>query len=332
MPLSERQRGIAIACAGVLCVTPDAVLLRWAQHLGASTAAILFWKYAFFAVWGGSWAVYEEWRDAARPSPASLYRRCRSGPAHFCAIVVLQMAATLTITVAFLTTLAANVMVFYALNVLYSALLGWYWLGDALPARTVAACAFAMACVGLVLFGAKLGGGGHGGGQASSLGDGLAFCCGVALSLMILATRSAAKVAPAVSVPAAAALAAVFNAALVWASTVLTGDVILPSAGPLFYGVMALDALCIACILMALAVAPRYITSAECGLACLLEVPLGPLWVFLVFGEQPGVYTLVGGTALLAGLALHEYAAARDSRSLAPADAKEAPGAAGDPC
>jgi hypothetical protein len=58
-----------------------------------------------------------------------------------------------------------------------------------------------------------------------------------------------------------------------------------------------------------------------------MEVPLGPLWVFLVYGERPDAFTLAGGAALLAGLALHEYAAARDARDATraapPPDAKE---------
>jgi drug/metabolite transporter (DMT)-like permease len=51
-----------------------------------------------------------------------------------------------------------------------------------------------------------------------------------------------------------------------------------------------------------LTIAPRFASSAEVQLVYLLEAILGPLWVWLVIHEQPGFYTLVGGTILLASV------------------------------
>jgi drug/metabolite transporter (DMT)-like permease len=39
----------------------------------------------------------------------------------------------------------------------------------------------------------------------------------------------------------------------------------------------------------------RHIPSGEAGLIGLIDVVLGPLWVWLAFGEQPGRSALVGG-------------------------------------
>jgi drug/metabolite transporter (DMT)-like permease len=47
------------------------------------------------------------------------------------------------------------------------------------------------------------------------------------------------------------------------------------------------------------------------GLLLLLESILGPLWVWLVFAEQPGVHTLVGGAIVLSTLALNTVWALR---------------------
>jgi len=44
----------------------------------------------------------------------------------------------------------------------------------------------------------------------------------------------------------------------------------------------------------------KFIPSAEAGLISLLDVVLGPIWVFLAFGENPGELTLVGGAIVLA--------------------------------
>ena len=44
----------------------------------------------------------------------------------------------------------------------------------------------------------------------------------------------------------------------------------------------------------------EFIPSAEAGLISLLDVVLGPLWVFIAFGENPGLATTLGGAIVLA--------------------------------
>ena len=51
-----------------------------------------------------------------------------------------------------------------------------------------------------------------------------------------------------------------------------------------------------------LALGPRYISSAEVALLILLESVLAPLLVWLVVGEQPGIWTLIGGAMVLSVL------------------------------
>jgi drug/metabolite transporter (DMT)-like permease len=59
----------------------------------------------------------------------------------------------------------------------------------------------------------------------------------------------------------------------------------------------------------------RLIPSSEAGLIALLDVVLGPLWVWLVFSEEPGLAALIGGgivlTALVWYLSASRPAAAR---------------------
>jgi drug/metabolite transporter (DMT)-like permease len=58
-----------------------------------------------------------------------------------------------------------------------------------------------------------------------------------------------------------------------------------------------------------LSIGPRYITSAEVSMLILLESVLAPLLVWAVLGEHPGVWTLAGGTVVVAALlALHLHA------------------------
>jgi drug/metabolite transporter (DMT)-like permease len=44
----------------------------------------------------------------------------------------------------------------------------------------------------------------------------------------------------------------------------------------------------------------KFIPTAEAGLIALLDVVLGPIWVFMAFGENPGLATIVGGAIVLA--------------------------------
>ena len=46
----------------------------------------------------------------------------------------------------------------------------------------------------------------------------------------------------------------------------------------------------------------RLIPSSEAGLVGLLDVPLAPLWVWLVFGEEPTFSALIGGAIALAAV------------------------------
>lgn len=64
---------------------------------------------------------------------------------------------------------------------------------------------------------------------------------------------------------------------------------------------------CLACYTTAM----RYLSPAEGALFQLVEVVLGPFWVWLVFGEVPSVQTCVGGAGLLTTLAVHSWMSLR---------------------
>ena len=70
--------------------------------------------------------------------------------------------------------------------------------------------------------------------------------------------------------------------------------------------VNVLDGFCVSCVVIAFAIAPRYITGAHIGLISLIETLLRPLWVFLAFGERPPVYTLAGGALIVVVVVAHE--------------------------
>jgi drug/metabolite transporter (DMT)-like permease len=60
----------------------------------------------------------------------------------------------------------------------------------------------------------------------------------------------------------------------------------------------------------------RAITSQEATGIGLLEPILLPLWVFLVWGEEPAVSTLVGGSLILAAVILLTRGEAEKKKAL----------------
>src|SRR5256712_520208 len=61
--------------------------------------------------------------------------------------------------------------------------------------------------------------------------------------------------------------------------------------------------------LVFLTIGGRLIPAAEVALITLLEVVLGPLWVWLSRGERPGATTIAGGAIVLGAVVIQARAA-----------------------
>jgi drug/metabolite transporter, DME family len=58
----------------------------------------------------------------------------------------------------------------------------------------------------------------------------------------------------------------------------------------------------------------RVVPAAEATLLTMLEVILGPVWVWLILGETASVLTFVGGAVVLCAVALNAVTGLRQSR------------------
>ena len=67
--------------------------------------------------------------------------------------------------------------------------------------------------------------------------------------------------------------------------------------------------MCVAIPFVLVTIAPRYISAPEVNLFFLLEVILGPIWVWLIIKEQPSVQTIIGGIVIIITIALHSFLA-----------------------
>ena len=180
----------------------------------------------------------------------------------------------------------ARVLFILAVAPMLAALLARVTLGEPITRRTVLAMALALAGVALML-GAP--------GEGSLAGDGLAFVAALAFAVMIVITRWRHDVSMA---PATCLAQAILVAAF------------LPFASPGEIGgddVVWLAALGIGQIGLGFAlltVGARLIPAAQVGLITLLEVVLGPVWVWFAVGERPSTLTLVGGAIVIVGIVI----------------------------
>ena len=63
----------------------------------------------------------------------------------------------------------------------------------------------------------------------------------------------------------------------------------------------------------------RGVRSLDAGIICYIEPVLNPVWVFLVLGEQPSRWALLGGTIIILAVIVHMLLDARVKRKLATA-------------
>jgi drug/metabolite transporter (DMT)-like permease len=189
-------------------------------------------------------------------------------------------------------TSVARVLFILALAPVLAALLARVGLGEPITRRTVVAMAIALAGVALML-GAP--------GEASLAGDGLALLAASAFALMIVITRWRHDVSMAPATCLAQAILVVAFLPLATPSEIGGGDVFWLAA--LGIGQIGLG-------FALLTVGARLIPAAQVGLITLLEVVLGPLWVWLAIGERPSTITLAGGAVVIAAIVVQTRAAA----------------------
>jgi drug/metabolite transporter (DMT)-like permease len=180
----------------------------------------------------------------------------------------------------------ARVLFILAVAPVLAALLARATLGEPISRRTALAMLLAL-CGVAVMLGDP--------GEASLAGDGLAFAAALAFAAMIVITRwrHDVSMAPATCL-SQAILVVVF---LPFASP---GEISAADVGWL----AALGIGQIGLGFALLTVGARLIPAAQVGLITLLEIVLGPIWVWLALDERPDTLTLVGGAIVVGAIVL----------------------------
>lgn len=285
--------GLIMALAGALIITPDTLLIRLS---GLEGWGLSFWRgiligFGLMVFW-----LMLERRKAITQIPMLL-----GGPAII--IIIANFINAISFNFATMETSITVVVTALATAPLVAAVLGFFILGERLGMKTWIAVAISMVGVMIVILN------GEGALDAPPgnvwLGGGLGFLAAFGIAVVFVTTRKH----PDVPVLPACAIGTFVSG--------LVGYVGAPAGG-----IMAGDMMMI--LLMGLLVmpvswglltlAPRYTSPTNVSLFMLLEMVLGPFWVWLGTGERPSPAMIGGAALVLVTLAFYFLAAANEAR------------------
>jgi drug/metabolite transporter (DMT)-like permease len=277
---SARRRGVLLVLTATVMWSLAGLFARLVGHLDLWT--VMGWR----ALMG-----------AASISVVGLveWRRCRMdesfgfGPLSP-VLALLAMVAISAYTASVMTTTIADVLIIYATLPFVAAALGWLVNREQVSPRTLVASGVALAGIAVMVA--------SGLGSGRLLGQALSALMTLCFAGMIVLQRRQ----PGASIIAVNAIGALGSGifGLLNSSHPPIG---LFDMGVLF--VFGLTTIGLAFVLFM--EGAKFIPSAEAGLISLLDVVLGPIWVFLAFGENPGGATVLGG-AIVLGAALWRMA------------------------
>ena len=201
------------------------------------------------------------------------------------AIVVLLALSSGSFLVALNHASVANVLFFQALAPILAAAMGSF-LGDPVSRRTWMAMAIAVAGVAVMVGGP---------GRPSVLGQGLSLVVSVSFAATLVITRHRRDVSMAPATCLSQLLVLLVAAPFVAPGAVGSLDLVL---------LAALGITQIGLGFVFLTIGGRLIPAGEVALITLLEIILGPLWVWGFLSEQASTATLVGGAVVLGAVLL----------------------------
>jgi drug/metabolite transporter (DMT)-like permease len=198
-------------------------------------------------------------------------------------VAILSALPTVCYVSALKLTTVAEVMGIAATSPFVGGTLAWLVIGEKEHWATIVASVFALA--GVVVMVGPGAFGGHTAGAA------MAFAMTFSLALMLVIMR----VKKSVSMLPASCLSAFLSSLMVWpasGSSIPSGTTMIELAlfGAVQFGLG----------LILLTIGARLVTALRISLLNRLQTVLGPIWVWLAFGEVPQLTTLVGATLVLA--------------------------------
>jgi len=293
--LSNHAKGLLITASGVLIISPDGLLTRLIE---TDHWTLVFWRALLLSF--GMWLVI----SLSNPNRVWQQYKTVRGPGLL--MVAAFSLGTISFVFSITHTSVANTLIILSSTPLFAALISRVMLHEKIQPRTMVA--ILLVAVGIAVIASGSVGddaGGDVGAQNGLIGDLVAIVGSFSLACGFTFVRRFPRIS---------------SSSAISCSGILTALLILPLASPFaisqadlgYLLIMGLYVVPIGTALMF--IGPRYIPAAEVGLLVLLESILGPIWVWLVLAEEPGVNTLAGGAIVLSTLAINTVWSLRHPR------------------
>jgi drug/metabolite transporter (DMT)-like permease len=277
---SARRRGVLLVLTATVMWSLAGLFARLVSHLDLWT--VMGWR-ALMGAASISIVGLVEWRRGRMDESFGF------GPLSP-VLALLAMIAISAYTASVMTTTIADVLIIYATLPFAAAALGWLVNREEVSPRTLVASGVALAGIAVMVA--------SGLGSGRLLGQSLSALMTLCFAGMIVLQRRQ----PGASIIAVNAIGALGSGVFGLANS--------PHPPIGFYDMGVLFVFGLTTIGLAFVLfmeGAKFIPSAEAGLISLLDVVLGPIWVFLAFGENPGAATVLGG-AIVLGAALWRMA------------------------
>ena len=277
MKFNNQKKGMLLAFTAIMFITPDSLLIRLAN---IESWNLIFYRgfIPFLVVFVGLIFIYKK----------KLLKELINNGWHGVAYAFVFTITNIVFVISIENTNVANTLIMIALAPMLSAIISFVFLKEIPDQKTWVAITISTLAVIYIFYDALDAG--------DFLGNFLGLVCATGLAVSAVIIRSVKRISLVPSAMLGKLMVAII--ALFFADQIkLTGN-----------DIIIIPLMCIMCVaipFVLVTLAPRYITAAEVNLFFLLETIFGPLWVWLVIKEQPSVETIIGGSIIIATIALH---------------------------
>ncbi len=284
--ISDQHKGSLLAFIGVLFITPDSLFIRLSN---LETWGLLFYRglIPFFVVLVGLLFFYRtKFFDA-------LFNIGYVGIFY----VISFSVCNITFIISIQNTNVANTLIMVAMAPMLSAVLATIFLKEKTNIKTWIAIFITFFSVAFIFYDSlKLG---------NILGDIFGFITALGLAINANLARYAKDRDLVPSAVLGKLCVAIFAFFFVENFELVESDLII---------VPAMCIMCVAIPFVLVTIAPRFISAPEVNLFFLLEVIIGPIWVWVIINEKPSIETIIGGFVIIVTIAAHSYAALKKTQ------------------
>ena len=283
---SDQKKGTLLAFIGVMFITPDSLFIRLSS---VDTWSLLFYRglIPFFFVLIGLLFFYKN------KFLKALFNIGYTGIFYIISFSV----CNITFIISIQNTNVANTLIMVAMAPMLSAILATIFLRETANKKTWVAILITFFSVTFIFYDSvKIG---------NIFGDIFGFITAFGLAINANLARFAKDRDLVPSAVVGKLVVAFFAFFFVDNFQLQNSDIII---------VPIMCIMCVAIPFVLVTIAPRYISAPEVNLFFLLEVILGPIWVWLIIKEQPSIQTIIGGSIIIITIAIHSFLALKKTQ------------------